>query len=171
MTMTQPCLTAIAAVAQNRVIGRDNDMPWHLPEDWARFKRVTMGGVMLMGRRCYQSVGRPLPGRVIVVLTRDPRFDDPRVQVVHTLEGAFEALAQHPGQRWWVAGGGEIYRLLLPYTTHLDLTKLHQPYPGDVLFPEIDPEQWRETSRTRRETFDFVEYVRTTGLQPWPGEV
>ncbi len=163
-----PSLTAIAAVAANRVIGCDNDIPWHLPQDWARFKQITMGGVLLMGRRCHQSIGRPLPGRVTVVLTRNPGFDDPRVNIVRSLPEAFAALAEHPQRRWWVAGGGEIYQLLWPYLSQLDLTELHSSYPGDVFFPEVDPTQWCETSRDQQKDFDFVGYARSAGRLDLP---
>lgn len=163
MTDQTRTLTAIAAFARNRVIGRDNDIPWRLPEDLARFKKVTMGGVLVMGRRSHESIGRPLPGRVTVVLTRDPAYESQGVEVVHSVDETLGFLERHPERRWWIAGGGEVYRLFWPHLTHLDVTELHDAYAGDVLFPEIDPAQWRETARTRREDFDFVEYQRHAG--------
>ncbi|HET7724177.1 MAG TPA: dihydrofolate reductase [Propionibacteriaceae bacterium] len=159
-------LTAIAAYATNRVIGRDNGMAWNLPEDSARFKRVTMGGVLVTGRRTHESIGFPLPGRVTVLLTRDLSFTDDRVRVVHSVPEAIEALHDYPERRWWVAGGGEIYRLFWDHLTDLDVTEVHDEPVGDVLFPEIDPAVWRETSRTPRDGFDFVEYTRITPPLP-----
>ena len=163
-------LTAIAAYATNRVIGRDNGMAWNLPEDSARFKRVTMGGVLVTGRRTHESIGFPLPGRVTVLLTRDLSYTDDRVRVVHSVPEAIEALHDYPDRRWWVAGGGEIYRLFWDHLTDLDVTEVHDEPVGDVLFPEIDPAIWRETSRTPREGFDFVTYSRITPALPldWP---
>ena len=159
-------LTAIAAYATNHVIGRDNGMAWNLPEDSARFKRVTMGGVLVTGRRTHESIGFPLPGRVTLLVTRDLSYADDRVHIVHSVEEAIEALHGYPDRRWWVAGGGEIYRLFWDYLTDLDVTEVHDEPVGDVLFPEIDPAVWRETSRTPREGFDFVEYTRITPSLP-----
>jgi len=158
--VTQRTLTAIAAFARNRVIGRDNGMAWNLPEDSARFKKVTMGGVLITGRRTHESIGFPLPGRVTLVVTRDHAYTDDRVRIVHTPAEALEALHGYPDRRWWVSGGGEIYRLFWDHLTDLDVTEVHDDPAGDVLFPEIDPTVWRETSRNPREGFDFVEYSR-----------
>ena len=158
--MAQRTLTAIAAFARNRVIGRDNGMLWHLPEDWKRFKQVTMGGVLITGRRTHESIGFPLPGRVTLVVTRDHSYTDDRVRIVHSVDEALEALHDYPERRWWVSGGGEIYRLFWDHLTDLDVTEVHEDPEGDVLFPEIDPVVWRETSRNPREGFDFVEYSR-----------
>jgi len=158
--VAQRTLTAIAAFARNRVIGRDNGMLWHLPEDWKRFKQVTMGGVLITGRRTHESIGFPLPGRVTLVVTRDHSYTDDRVRIVHSVDEALEALHDYPERRWWVSGGGEIYRLFWDHLTDLDVTEVHEDPEGDVLFPEIDPVVWRETSRNPREGFDFVEYSR-----------
>ncbi len=158
--MPQRTLTAIAAFARNRVIGRDNGMAWNLPEDSARFKKVTMGGVLITGRRTHESIGFPLPGRVTLLVTRDLSYADDRVRIVHSVAEAIEALHDYPDRRWWVAGGGEIYRLFWDHLTDLDVTEVHDEPQGDVLFPEIDPAVWRETSRTPRPNLDFVQYTR-----------
>ncbi len=158
--MNQRTLTAIAAFARNRVIGRDNGMAWNLPEDSARFKKVTMGGVLITGRRTHESIGFPLPGRVTLVVTRDPSYTDERVRIVHSVAEALEALHDYPDRRWWVSGGGEIYRLFWDHLTDLDVTEVHEEPEGDVKFPEIDPAVWRETARNSREFFDFAEYTR-----------
>jgi dihydrofolate reductase len=158
--VNQRTLTAIAAFARNRVIGRDNGMAWNLPEDSARFKKVTMGGVLITGRRTHESIGFPLPGRVTLVVTRDPSYTDERVRIVHSVAEALEALHDYPDRRWWVSGGGEIYRLFWDHLTDLDVTEVHEEPEGDVKFPEIDPAVWRETARNSREFFDFAEYTR-----------
>ena len=159
-------LTAIAAFARNRVIGRDNGMAWNLPEDSARFKKVTMGGVLITGRRTHESIGFPLPGRVTLLVTRDLSYADDRVRIVHSPAEALEALQDYPDRRWWVAGGGEIYRLFWDHLTDLDVTEVHDEPEGDVLFPEIDPAVWREKSRITRPQLDFVEYTRIAPALP-----
>ncbi len=164
--MEKRTLTAIAAFGRNRVIGRDNGMPWELPEDSARFQRVTMGGVLITGRRTHESIGFPLPGRVTLVVTRDPSYRDDRTPVVHSVEEALKTLHDYPDRRWWVSGGGEIYTLFWGYVTDLDVTEVHADPEGDVLFPAIDPAVWRETSRTPREGFDFVTYSRIAPALP-----
>ena len=159
-------LTAIAAFARNRVIGRDNGMAWNLPEDSARFKKVTLGGVLITGRRTHESIGFPLPGCVTLLVTRDLSYSDDRARIVHSVAEALEALHDYPDRRWWVAGGGQIYRLFWDHLTDLDVTEVHDEPEGDVLFPEIDPAVWRETSRTPRRGLDFVEYTRISPALP-----
>ncbi|MCL2735887.1 MAG: dihydrofolate reductase [Propionibacteriaceae bacterium] len=162
-----PSLTAIAAVAANGVIGDGTGMPWHLPEDFARFKSVTMGGVLVMGRRTYESLGAALRGRTSIVLTRNPDWtpSDTRgceVLTASDMPGLARLLAARPDQRWWSAGGGEIYRALWGYTTLLDLTEVKMTPEGATRFPTVDDETWVETSRDPREQFDFVTYARVT---------
>jgi len=157
-----PNLTAIAAVGANGVIGDGVGLPWNIPEDFARFKAVTMGGALVMGRTTYESLGRPLPGRTSIVLTRNPAWQpgDTKgrpVIVVHSVEDALRALP--PDKPWWVIGGGHIYRAFWPFTTHLDLTLVHQAPAGSVTFPELG-DDWVETSREPHDGFDFVEYER-----------
>jgi dihydrofolate reductase len=216
-------LTAIAAVADNGVIGDGHGLLWHIPEDFARFKQVTLGGALVMGRTTFESLGKPLPGRVNIVLTRSavppgstastaggspesgpvlpgstaawpPRSvpilpvptvstaarpfrsgpvlpvpaastaaSPPEPGAVHfvpTVAAALAALADHSDRRHWCIGGGEVYRLFWPFLTDLDITHVHQSPPGQVRFPAIDEAEWRETSRTPREGFDFVTYKR-----------
>lgn len=136
----------VAAYGTNRVIGVDGDMPWRIPEDFAHFKAVTMGHTLLMGRATWDSIGRPLPGRRTIVLTRDPAWKAgeyaDRVLVAHSFEEALALAADLPGDVM-VAGGGEVYALALPWATHLVLTEVDQAPDGDAFFPEIDPTQWR----------------------------
>jgi dihydrofolate reductase len=144
-------LTAIAAVAANGVIGDGRDLLWHLPADFARFKRVTMGGVLIMGRRTYESLGKALPGRTSIILTqsttwRPTNTNGQEVLVAKNLGEVARLLAQRPDQSWWSTGGGQIYRLLWDYTTALDLTEVQLTPTATITFPALDA-TWRETSR------------------------
>lgn len=148
----------IAAVGRNGVIGRDNDLPWRIREDLQHFKQLTLGHTLVMGRKTYDSIGRPLPGRRTVVITRQSDWSAEGVDVVHTLD---DALKLADGNDIYVAGGGEIYRLALPYADRLELTEVDQAPEGDVTFPTIDPAAWTETARDPREGFTFVSYLRS----------
>jgi len=141
MSATQrPLISLIVAMAQNGVIGRANALPWRLPEDLKRFKEYTLGKPILMGRKTFESIGRPLPGRLNLVLTRDTGWDAEGVTVVHSVE---EALQQTRSSEELVAiGGAEIYRLLLPLAHRIYLTHVHADVPGDTFFPAFDPAQW-----------------------------
>jgi len=136
----QPLISLIVAMAQNGVIGRDNALPWRLPEDLKRFKEFTLGKPILMGRKTFEAIGRPLPGRANLVLTRDRDWHAPGVIPVHSVE---EALRQTRTCDELVAiGGAEIYRLLLPLARRIYLTHVHADIPGDTYFPAFDPAQW-----------------------------
>ncbi|HZH03371.1 MAG TPA: dihydrofolate reductase [Myxococcaceae bacterium] len=137
-------VNAIVAMARNRVIGRDNALPWRLPEDLKRFKRLTMGHVLLMGRKTYESIGRPLPGRTTWVLTRQPTWSAQGVERVNDLAAALER-AGTEARTVFVAGGEEIYRLALPYVTRLYLTHVEKDVDGDARFPELDLAGWALT--------------------------
>ncbi|MEO5831929.1 MAG: dihydrofolate reductase [Nakamurella sp.] len=150
-------LTVVAAVAANGVIGRDNDMPWHLPEDLKHFKAVTMGRTLLMGRRTFDAIGRPLPGRRTVVVTRDRNWHHDGVEVASSPDDALERLA---GQDVILAGGGELYRQLWDRVDALEITHIDQVVDGDTTLPPIDPERWVETARDDRDGFSFVSYRR-----------
>ncbi|MEU8227638.1 dihydrofolate reductase [Kribbella sp. NPDC048915] len=149
-------IVLIAAVGRNGVIGRDNDLPWRIREDLQRFKRLTLGHTLVMGRKTYDSIGRPLPGRRTVVVTRRPDWSADGVEVVHTLEDALK----YDGTLY-VAGGGEIYRQALPYADTLELTEVDQSPDGDVTFPPLDRTAWTETAREAGDGFAFVTYRRT----------
>lgn len=150
-------LTVVAAVAVNGVIGRDNDMPWHLPEDLKHFKAITMGRPLLMGRRTFDSIGRPLPGRRTVVVTRDRGWHHAGVEVVHSPTEALELLT---GLEVVLAGGGELYRQLWEHVDALEITHIDQVVDGDTTLPPIDPDRWVETAREDRDGFSFVSYRR-----------
>lgn len=134
-------LSLIAAVARNGTIGVDGRLPWRLSADLRRFKELTLGHTLLMGRKTYDSIGRPLPGRRNVVLSRDPAFAPAGVEVVRSVAEALAAVAGDA--EVFCAGGGELYRLFLPEADRLLLTHVDAEVEGDVRFPAIDPGAWR----------------------------
>jgi dihydrofolate reductase len=153
-------IIGIAAVARNRVIGADGDIPWRIPEDWQRFKRLTMGQVLIMGRKTWASIGRPLPGRTTYVVTRDKMWRGEDVFAVPTLDEAFAAAAAREPETIFVAGGGEIYRGAWERLTGLEITEVDAEPEGDVTFPEILIDEWREVSREPHPGFAYVGYRR-----------
>jgi dihydrofolate reductase len=153
-------IIAIAAVARNGVIGADNDIPWRIPEDWRRFQRLTTGHVLIMGRKTWASIGRALPGRTTIVVTRDRMWRGDGVRAVPVLEEAFTQAGLLRPAMIFVAGGGEIYRAAWDRLTGLEITEVDQAPAGDVTFPDIDSEVWVETSREPHTGFSFVSYRR-----------
>ncbi len=143
----------VVAMAENRVIGRDGDMPWHLPEDLKYFKRVTMGKPIIMGRKTYQSIGRPLPGRLNIVITRDDSYAPEGVHVVHSLDRAIavarERAAEDGADEVMIVGGGQIYADAASLADRVYLTEVHAAIDGDTVFPELPEDDWREVSRER----------------------
>ncbi|MHC8508586.1 MAG: dihydrofolate reductase [Rhodospirillales bacterium] len=141
----------VAAMAKNRVIGKDGGLPWRLPEDLKHFKRVTMGHPMVMGRKTYESIGRPLPGRANIVITRNPDFRAEGVYVEPSVDAALaraETLAHAPGADWiMVIGGGEIYRQTIGRAGRLYLTEVDAEVEGDTVFPAFDAAAFEETER------------------------
>ncbi len=149
----QPELVAVAAVARNGVIGADNGLPWRVSSDLKHFKALTMGKPLILGRRTFESLQRPLPGREIIVVTRDPRFSAAGVRIAHR---PLEALAVARGlakalavDEIMVGGGAEIFRALMDETRRIELTEIALEPEGDAFFPRLERAQWRET---RRET-------------------
>jgi dihydrofolate reductase len=154
-------IVGIAAVARNGVIGADNDIPWRIPADWARFKRLTMGQVLIMGRKTWASIGRALPGRTTFVVTRDTKWRGDGVYAVPSLDEALSQAAARNPETIFVAGGGEIYRAAWDRLTGLEITEVDAEPEGDVIFPPIDPEVWSEISREPHPGYTFVRYRRT----------
>ncbi|HYO39829.1 MAG TPA: dihydrofolate reductase [Nocardioidaceae bacterium] len=154
-----PRVVLVAAVADNGVIGRDGDLPWHLPEDLRHFKATTRGQVLLMGRRTFESIGRPLPERTTVVLTRDPDWSADGVHVVRSVEEAIE-VARDRGVDLMVGGGTAVYEAALPHATSQLLTEVHQSPEGDTSYPDVDRSVWQETWREPRDGFDWVRWER-----------
>lgn len=154
----------VAAVADNGVIGADGDIPWRIPEDFAHFKATTLGHTLVMGRATYDSIGRPLPGRTTVVVTRDPAWTAgeyaDQVRVAHSLEEALEVAAGLPGDVM-VVGGAQIYALAMPHATHQVLTEVHQEPDGDTRYPPWDRAEWVETARDDRDGWGIVWWERS----------
>ncbi len=150
-------INIIVAVAENGVIGCHNRLIWHISEDLKRFKALTTGHPIIMGRKTYDSIGRPLPGRQNIVISRNPELKIEGCDVVGSLSEAIE-IAQ--GEEKFVIGGGEIYRQALPLCDRLYLTKVEQSPEGDTFFPEIDSSEWRECARDQREGYSFIDYTR-----------
>jgi dihydrofolate reductase len=156
-----PEIIGIAAVASNGVIGAGNDIPWRIPADWQRFKALTMGHVLIMGRKTYDSIGRPLPGRTMFVITRDRKWRGEGVRAVPSVAEALNQALLLDSQTIFVAGGGEIYRAAWDRLTGLEITEVDQNPDGEVRFPEIDSEEWIETAREPHEGYSFVSYRRS----------
>jgi dihydrofolate reductase len=154
-------VSIIAAMADNRVIGRDNEIPWNLPADMRRFRSITMGHPVIMGRKTFESIGRPLPGRKTVILTRHPDYRAEGCVVVHSLRDAFQECAD--ADEVFICGGGELYREALPLASRIYLTVVHREVAGDTFFPEI-PDEFSETAREDRTenmlSFTFILYQR-----------
>jgi dihydrofolate reductase len=144
-------LSMIVATAQNRVIGRDNALPWYLPNDLKYFKQTTLGKPVIMGRKTYESIGKPLPGRTNIVITRQTDYLPEGVKVVHSVAEArdlAESVCLIDGQEEaMIMGGAEIYTLALPDADRLYLTEVHADVDGDAYFPEYDKTEWQEISR------------------------
>ena len=166
-------IALIVAASQNNVIGLDNQLPWHLPEDLKYFKAVTMGKPILMGRKTYDSIGRPLPGRDNIVLTRDTNWTADGVEVVNDLDAAIaaseKACKAAGADELMIIGGEQIYRKFLPLANKLYLTKVEAEVEGDAYFPAIDSNQWRQVAEKIPEkvgnySYRFVVLERIAGL-------
>lgn len=176
--MTQP-LTLIAAVAANGVIGSDNTLPWHLPEDLRHFKELTAGHVVIMGRKTWESLPerfRPLPGRLNIVVTRNADYAAPGATVVHSLEDALKVEiggmtpivgAGGTARKFFVIGGAQLYAHALPLAQRLELTEIDADVDGDAFFPALDRDDWHEVARVQEAsaaglTYSFVTYERAS---------
>ncbi|HHJ38766.1 MAG: hypothetical protein AXA67_02910 [Methylothermaceae bacteria B42] len=137
-------ISMIAAMARNRVIGHQGEMPWHLSADLKRFRQITWGKPILMGRKTFEAIGRPLPGRQNIIVTRNRQFQAPNCTVASSIEIGI-SLAE--GDEVMVIGGAELYEALLPDAETLYLTLIHAEFPGDTFFPLWEPVQWQEISR------------------------
>ena len=159
-------IVLVAAVARNRVIGNAGDLPWRLPTDMKRFKAVTLGKPTIMGRKTFDSIGRPLPGRRTIVITRDAAWSVDGVETAGSLPAALATAAEGDPEEIVIAGGGEIYAQAMPFADRLRLTWVDAEPDGDARFPEFDAAAWREVARDAypaadgRPGFVFVDYVR-----------
>jgi dihydrofolate reductase len=146
---------AIAAMAENRVIGNSGDIPWHLPADFKWFKKTTMGGILVMGRKTYESIGRPLPGRETHVLSRQTR----NIPGVHNFTDLAELDQLETDKTIWIAGGGEIYQQMLSKCSELYLTRVHRTVEGDAHFPEFESKFERTSIIDRNEAFTIEHWI------------
>jgi len=159
-------VSLVAALASNRVIGKGNQLPWHIPQDLKRFRMLTSGGTVLMGRKTYESIGKPLPNRTNWVISRSSEFRPAEgVRVFSSLESAWVEAERLGIQELFVIGGGEIYRQALARADRLLLTEVHGDIEGDAFFPEWNSVEFRETARERHEAgamfpFSFVTLER-----------
>jgi dihydrofolate reductase len=165
-----PQLILIAAVARNGVIGKDNQLPWHLPEDLKHFKELTTGHAVIMGRKTWESLPerfRPLPGRLNIVVTRNPAYAAPGATVVTSVEDALKVGAGGTAEKLFVIGGAELYAHALPLAQRLELTEIDAEFEGDARFPAIDRAQWRAVTRVPGASaaglgYAFVGYERVS---------
>ncbi|MBC7615940.1 MAG: dihydrofolate reductase [Pedobacter sp.] len=135
-------LSIIVAISENNAIGKNNQLLWHLPADLKHFKEITMGHTIIMGRKTYDSIGKPLPNRRSIVITRSKDLVIEGVEVVNSLAHAIELCKQD--EEAFIIGGAEVYKQAISYATGIHLTKVHQNYEADTFFPEINPTAWRE---------------------------
>lgn len=158
-------LSIITAMDENRLIGSNNSLPWHLPADFAYFKRVTMDKPIIMGRKTYESIGRPLPGRRNIIISRDPDYRAEGCETANSLQAALELVADQ--DEAMLIGGANLYAQTLDLADSLYITEIHATFKGDAWFPVIDPEIWMETTREDHEAdeknayaYSFVTYTR-----------
>ncbi len=159
-------ISLIVAMGENRLIGKDNQLPWHLPQDLAYFKRMTMNHKIVMGRKTYESIGRPLPGRENIILTRDHSYKMDGCKVLHSIEEILE-LSKNTDEKIFVIGGAEIFKEILPYSDRLYMTHIHHNFEGDTFFPQLKDTDWETVSvesgikdMKNPYEFDFVVYQK-----------
>lgn len=158
-------ITLIAAASENNALGKDNDLLWHLPDDFTRFKKLTTGHHIIMGRKTWESFPKPLPNRTHVVITRNKTYQAVGATVVHTLEDAL--LFTREQAHTFIIGGGEIYAIALEAATRIELTRVHGEFEADAFFPEIDQEKWalkesvyHDKDERHRYAFTFETWVK-----------
>ncbi len=161
--MSKPVISLVCAMAKNRVIGKDNDMPWHLPADLKHFKATTMGKPIVMGRKTFESIGRPLPGRRNVVITRNPDYSAEGIEVVTSIDEALSLLSDV--EEIMITGGGNVYQQTIEQADRLYLTFIDLETDGDAFFPEFEHLDLKEVSRESHQpdeknklAYQFVEY-------------
>lgn len=142
---TRPLLTMIAAAGHNNALGKNNDLIWHISDDLKRFKRLTSGHAIIMGRKTFESMPKALPNRKNIVLTKKKNYQPEGAIVVHSLEAAMALVKDDPQP--FIIGGGEIYRLFIPLCDRIELTRVHESFDADVYFPDIDTKSWKEVAR------------------------
>lgn len=164
----KPIIAAIAAMSENRVIGKDNQLPWHLPADLKHFKAITTGHPILMGRKTFESIGKPLPNRTNIIITRNNNYHAPGCIVVTSIDEAIEQATLIDAKEIFIIGGAEVYQQLMPHIQQLYLTIIRHQFEGDTYFPEIDA-AFTEVSRETHQAdevnpyaYDFIKLERQT---------
>ena len=156
-------ISLVVAAAENNVIGKNNAMPWHIPEDFKHFKEITLGKPCIMGRKTFESIltqlGKPLPGRVNIVISRG-NYQHNGALTCKDLNEALQQAAKIDTDEICIIGGAQIYKLALPYAHKIHLTRVHQSPEGDAYFPALE-EEWIEENREDKEGFSFITYVRS----------
>ncbi|OGM14487.1 hypothetical protein A3A76_05810 [Candidatus Woesebacteria bacterium RIFCSPLOWO2_01_FULL_39_23] len=140
-------VSIIVAVAENNVIGAKNKLPWYLPADLKHFKELTTGHHILMGQKTYESIGKPLPDRVNIILSEDPNYHAKECIVVNSINEGVELAKSENEHEFFIIGGASVYKQMLPFTDKIYMTKIHNNFDGDVYFPNIDDKNWREISK------------------------
>ena len=160
-------LITIAAAGEQNELGKDNKLPWHLPDDFKRFKTLTSHHYIIMGRKTFESFPKPLPNRTHVVITRQKDYANENCIVVENIEKAIDVVKKE--DKAFVIGGGEIYKQFMPYVDEIELTRVHSKFDADTYFPEINPKKWKLTQtinhpkdERHKYNFDFETYVRQT---------
>lgn len=148
----------VAAAAENNALGKDNQLVWHLPDDFKRFKQMTSGHSIIMGRKTFESFPKPLPNRTHIIITRQKNYNPQDCIVVNSMESALKVASKE--ENIFVIGGGEIYQLALPFADKIELTRVHQSFEADAFFPEINPAEWtlvseEFNSKDDKHNFDF----------------
>lgn len=141
-------ISLLVAMDKNRLIGKDNQLPWHLPADLAYFKKVTMGHPIIMGRKTFESIGRPLPGRTNIILTRNQNYEIEGCEVMRSIDDV-KKMDEKMNEELFVIGGAEIFKEVLPFADRLYITKIEEVFEGDAFFPEINDNEWEEISVTQ----------------------
>lgn len=158
-------LSLLVAADENNVIGKDNQLPWHLPNDLKYFKNLTWAMPILMGRKTFDSIGKPLPGRKSIVITRNKDWQHESVEVVHSIEDAIDVAKQNDVKEIFVIGGAEIFKTSFEAANRIYLTRIHHQFEGDVYFPELDSSQWELVKAKRCEPDEKNAYAHT--FQVW----
>jgi dihydrofolate reductase len=158
-------ISFILAMDRNRGIGMNNNLPWHLPADMANVKKLTLGHTLIMGRKTFESLRRPLPGRTNVILTQNPTYQAPGCIIIHTVE---EALTRFKAEELFIFGGAEVYKLFMPYVDKMYVTYIDEAFQADTFFPEIDMQDWMLimneqgiVDEKNPYTYYFQQYVRS----------
>lgn len=162
-------ISFIFAMDRNHLIGKDNDLPWHIPNDFKFFKDMTWGRTIIMGRKTFESFGKPLPERKHIVITKNKEYDREGCTVIHTIDEIIEMEKNEPNKEWFVIGGSVLFEEMLPYADRMYLTYIDASFEGDTYFPEYDESEWTLVSETKGKKDDknpYDYYFRTYDRKP-----